>query len=133
MLHLCKGPSARDGLKWKQEVKMWHGSIKGFVGIWLIISAIFPPLQHPLNMLVTGFVVAICCFSSQRLWQAITTGIVGVSLFLSGLHDLTGASPKVLVTQMNFLISGLLLVLIGLFCVILISPDDSAKSHLKVS
>ena len=112
---------------------MVHGSIKGFIGIWLIISAVFSPLQHPLNMLITGFVVAVCCFSSQKLWQAATTGIVGLSLFLSGLHDLIGASPSIFVTQMNFLISGLLLILIGLLSVIFTSAEDSASSHLKVN
>ncbi|GAB4379186.1 MAG: hypothetical protein Kow0042_28320 [Calditrichia bacterium] len=102
---------------------MWHGRIKLILGIWLIISAFLSPLKSPLNMMVIGFVGAICCFNSYRIWQAIATGLVSLNLFLSGLHDLIRFEPQVLASSANFLISGVILGILGMWCLFTHTKD----------
>ncbi len=112
---------------------MWHARILFLLGTWLIVSGLLSPLQHPANMLLTGFFTVIYCFSSSRLWQAPLTGIVGLGLFLSGLNDWMMLNGGILVTQLNFMVSGGVLVIISLLSLILLTRTESAKRHLKVS
>jgi len=111
---------------------MWHGRIKLAIGIWLILSGFISPLQNPINMVVIGFITALCCFSSYRVWQAAATGIVGLWLFLCGLHDIMSISPRIMVSSLNFSLSGIALSLLGLWCVVIHSREISEKGSLKV-
>jgi len=97
---------------------MWHGGIIMGIGIWLVFSGLISSLQHPVNMVVTGFFTAICCFSSSRIWHASALGILGLWLFLSGIHDWAVLSTRSMVNSTNFLIVSILLVGIGLWCII---------------
>jgi hypothetical protein len=121
-----------DGFNNKVEVIMWHGRIKLGIGIWLILSGFISPLHNPINMVFIGFVTAICCFNSYRIWQAAATGIVGLWLFLSGLHDIVSLSPRIMVNSLNFFFSGIALSLLGLWCVVIHSREISEKGYLKV-
>ena len=107
---------------------MWHGSIILGIGIWLIFGGFISSLQHPANMVVTGFFTAICCFSSSRIFQASVLGILGLWLFISGIHDWMSVSTRIMVGSTNFLIVGLLLVCLGLYCIIL-QPRAMAKKE----
>ena len=88
---------------------MWQGKIQLIIGIWLILSGVVTLFQHPGNMLVIGFLLALCCFSSFKIWQAALVGVLGLWLFLCGLHDWMGISGKIMVSQLNFIFSGVLL------------------------
>lgn len=107
---------------------MWHGRIKLFLGVWLIISGIVAPLQNPVNEIVVGFIVGICCFRSFRFWQAAATGFVGMWLFYSGLSDLIYVGKNFAVPA-NFLICGLILTILGVLCVIIHSKERLTEEN----
>ena len=101
---------------------MWHGRIKLIIGVWLIISGFITPLQNPVNLMIIGFIASMCCFRSYRFWQAGATGIVGMWLFYSGLIDLMYPGDNLTVLT-NFLISGLLLSVLGMLCIYIHSRE----------
>lgn len=120
----------KKGMKKQKEMCMWHGRVKLLLGIWLIISGFLSPLQIPLNMVVVGFIGALCCFNSYRIWQAAATGIVGLWLFLSGLHDWVQFEPRILVTPQNFYISGFIMGILGAWCIFAHSCDVNKEIEL---
>lgn len=100
---------------------MWQGLVKLIIGSWLIISGLIGALQSPLNLLIVGFVTAICCFQSTKIWQATVTGILGIWLFISGLsYFVLGAGPG-LIAAWNFLIIGIIILILGIW--LLVKPS----------
>ncbi|MBN2364617.1 MAG: hypothetical protein EH225_00570 [Calditrichaeota bacterium] len=104
---------------------MWQGRVKLIIGVWLIISGLVLSLQSPWNLLITGFIIAICCFKSYKLWEASVTGILGLWLFISGLSTLL-MGGHALVSSWNFLITGLLIAIIGIR--LLVKPPSEPET-----
>jgi hypothetical protein len=115
------------------EVFMWHGRFKLIIGLWLLVSGLIPSLHNPVNLVFIGFLTVLCCFRSFRLWQAAATGLVGFWLLLSGIYDWIFVGSKVLVNSINFFLSGIILVALGLWCMIVHSHEMADKGYLKVS
>lgn len=87
---------------------MWQGWINLILGIWLIISGIFPALHHPINGVVVGILGMIFGFWAYRTWQGIVDGILGLWILLSGIlfH---------LMTTANLIIVGIVVGVLGLW------------------
>jgi len=95
---------------------MYQGWIKLIIGVWLIISGLISYLMSPVNMMITGFIVAVCCFESYRLWQAMAIGSLGLWLFMSGIsHQLMHTH---LVSPINFFCVGILLSALGTYYIL---------------
>jgi hypothetical protein len=85
---------------------MFNGKLRLFIGSWLLISAMIPALQNPINMMVVGFITAVFCFNSNMLRQALVTGILGMWLIICGLSYFVISSTSHLVIPANFIIVG---------------------------
>ncbi|HHE38578.1 hypothetical protein B1H10_01240 [candidate division KSB1 bacterium 4484_188] len=107
---------------------MWHGRIKLVLGLWLVLSGVFSSFQSPINMMIVGFLAGVCCFRSYKLWQAAATGIIGLWLFLCGLSYLFSSMVVHLMTPENFIISGVLLSIFGLWCIIHHAKELTVKT-----
>jgi uncharacterized membrane protein HdeD (DUF308 family) len=106
---------------------MWQGVVKLIIGAWLIISGLITALQSPLNLLIVGFVTAICCFQSAKIWQATVTGILGIWLFISGLSYFVLGSGHGLIAAWNFLIIGIIILILGIW--LLVKPSKESVTQ----
>ncbi|MFZ0390687.1 MAG: hypothetical protein WAN36_09550 [Calditrichia bacterium] len=98
-------------------------------GVWLILSGIIPVLQSPINLILVGSFMAVCCFLSQKTWQILTIGIIGLWLFLSGMISVLGSAAVSLVASLNFLIIGMLLMLLGVVFYLKASRQAEVKVY----
>lgn len=65
---------------------MWQGWVNGILGLWLILSGIISGLQHPVNYIIVGVVVAALGFwSATQRWQGWVDGVLGLWLIVSGI------------------------------------------------
>ena len=106
---------------------MWQGVVKLIIGAWLIISGLIAALQSPLNLLIVGFVTAVCCFQSAKIWQATVTGILGIWLFISGLSYFVLGSGHGLIAAWNFLIIGIIILVLGIW--LLVKPSKESVTQ----
>jgi hypothetical protein len=107
---------------------MTNSIVKILIGIWLIISGMVGTLEHPVNLIIVGAFLAICCFLSSKTWQIITTGILGLWLFFSGMINVLGRAVS-LVSSVNFVTMGLLVFILGIWSYIIESKMGKVKTH----
>ncbi|MEJ2048604.1 MAG: hypothetical protein P8Y60_01950 [Calditrichota bacterium] len=112
---------------------MWQGRVKLVIGIWLILSGFVPVLRHPINMIVVGIFTAICCFSSYRIWQAVVIGVIGLWLFLSGMHDIASLSSRIMASSLNLFSTGIIILALAIWFIVVHSRQISEKEYLKES
>ncbi len=106
---------------------MWQGRVELIIGVWLIISGFVMALQSPLNLLIVGFITAVCCFNSYKLWQATVTGILGIWLFISGLSYFVMGTGHGLITTLNFLIIGIIILIMAIW--LLVKPPKESETQ----
>ena len=82
---------------------MFNGKLRLFIGSWLLFSALTPTLQNPINMMIIGFITALFCFNSNRLRQALVTGVLGMWLILCSLSYFVISSTNHFVIPANFI------------------------------
>ncbi len=111
---------------------MWPGIAKIFLGIWMIFSALFDPLQSPYNLMVVGLMCSVCCFCSNSILLGLATGIIGFWLFSMGMLFLLNAVS--VLSPVYFLVSGILLFILGiLYQILRIQQSKSAVTAAPVT
>ncbi len=88
---------------------MWQLWINFVIGLWVIISGLIAGVQHEVNLIICGIVVAVLGFWAGKKWQGLVAGIVGVWLFISGLVHSTLGKPW------NYIIFGLVVAVLCLW------------------
>ncbi len=108
---------------------MKNSVVKIIAGLWLLLSGFAVSLQSPVNMIVVGAFLAVCCFLSHKTWQVLTTGILGLWLFVSGMIHVLGSAAVPLVSSVNFFTVGILLLLLGILSYLRETHDAGMKVH----
>jgi len=91
---------------------MWALWITLIIGIWFIISGLFPTLIANWNFIIFGIAAIIfgftAFFSNKKLWQGLINGIIGIWMLLNGIWiALTGS--------WNFIVFGIVLLILSIW------------------
>ncbi|MBD3238955.1 MAG: hypothetical protein GF331_00110 [Chitinivibrionales bacterium] len=102
---------------------MWRAYVNIIAGIWAFISGLTETLVTPVNMIITGLVIAVFGFwTPARKWQGIVNGILGLWLFLSGFIPGLWAGE-------NMLIVGLIVFALAVWRAIDLRPHGRAEAR----
>jgi len=97
---------------------MLRPSINILAGAWAVLSSLWT--AHPFNFFIVGLIIAFFGFWTYRKeWQGLANGMIGVWLILS-------AFVPELTTQNNLFISGLMVVVLATWRLLIIEKDHSA-------
>lgn len=88
---------------------MWQGWIAFLDGLWLTVCAFLWQTQSNVNLLITGIILIIFGFWSNKSVAGIILGFLGIWLVGSGCTSYLNLA-------VNYLLSGLTVMLIALLC-----------------
>lgn len=55
---------------------MFQSWINGVLGIWMIVAGLISAVQHGVNYIIVGIIVAALGFSAGRRWQNAVSGVL---------------------------------------------------------
>lgn len=64
---------------------MFQSWINGILGVWMIVAGFISGVQHGVNYIIVGLVIAILGFWAAKKWQNAVCGILGLWFILSGI------------------------------------------------
>lgn len=64
---------------------MFQSWINGVLGIWMIVAGFISTVQHSVNYIIVGIIVAALGFWAAKRWQNTVSGVLGLWLIVSGI------------------------------------------------